>query len=92
LLDDDGDRIGREFQAPGNDGVLARRLFLDAERPPSAADAGLADLHRTRDELQKKVEELRARKPLLSDEQYQAEMEALLVQLSRVSLEIRKRS
>lgn len=92
LLDDDGDRVGREFQAPGNDGLLARRLFLDAERAPSAADAELADLHRTRDELQKKVEELRVRKPLLSDEQYQAEMEALLVQLARVSLEIRKRS
>ena len=92
LLDDDGDRLGREFQAPGNDGAVARRLFFDAERPVTAADAELAELHRTRDELQKKVDELRARKPLLTDEQYQTEMEALLVQLARVSLEIRKRS
>jgi hypothetical protein len=92
LLDDDGDRVGQEFQAPGSDGALARRLFLDPERSASAGDAALADLHRTRDELQRKVEELKARKPLLADEQYQAEMEALLVQLARVSARIRSRS
>ncbi len=33
LIDDNGDGVGREAEAPGPDGALARILYLDAEIP-----------------------------------------------------------
>jgi hypothetical protein len=91
LIDDDGDRIGHEAPAPGDDGNLARRAYLAPDPGTSAGDPALAALYRERDALQQQLEELRARKLLLSDQQYQTELERLLVQLARVAAEIRKR-
>ena len=92
LLDDDGDRLGREAQAPGNDGSLARTVFLDPPRAAVTTDAVLTALERERDDLQQQIEELRARKPILSDADYSAQLEKLLLQLARVSAQIRSRS
>jgi len=92
LLDDDGDGVGRESGAPGGDGTLARTLYFDPPRTITTGDAELAALELERDRLQKALEDLRLRRRLLTDEEYQAELETLLVQLSRVSAEIRRRS
>jgi hypothetical protein len=93
LLDDDGDGLGKEAGAPGPDGVLAARTFLDAgPGSPIAADAGMAELMRRRMLLEVEVEELKGRKNLMQPADYAAELERVLIELARVSREIRNRS
>jgi hypothetical protein len=92
VLDDDGDGKGREAQAPGSDGVVARGVYLDAESRTETGDAVLAGLERQRAALIAQVEDLMARKASMTDEEYQAELELLFVQLARVAQLIRERS
>lgn len=92
LLDDNGDGVGREADAPGEDGVVARTLYLDAEPGAVSADAAVAALERLRLALEKQLDELKARKASMSEEEYQAELEKILVQLAKIAQEIRRRS
>jgi hypothetical protein len=92
LLDDDGDRVGREADGPGNDGTFARTFYLDAEPGSLSTDATVAGLERQRAALEGQLEEVKARKPSMSEEEYQAELERLLLQLSRIAKRIRERS
>src|SRR5262249_35212517 len=63
LLDDTGTGIGREAQAPGADGALARITYLEPEPALELpSDAGLATLVKRRAALESALEELRARK------------------------------
>jgi hypothetical protein len=93
LLDDTGAGIGREAQAPGSDGALARITYLEPE--PALAlpsDAGLALLVRRRAAIERTLEELKARKEGMPAEQYEAELERILTELARVSSQIRAKS
>ena len=92
LLDDDGDRVGREALAPGMDGALARNLQLDADPGSVSADVAIAALERQRAALEAQLEDLKARRSTLSDAEYQAELERILVQLSRIAQQISQRS
>jgi hypothetical protein len=92
LLDDDGDRVGREALAPGMDGALARSLQLDADPGTVSADVAIAALERQRAALEAQLEDLKTRRSTLSDAEYQAELERILVQLSRIAQQIRQRS
>ena len=92
ILDDNGDKVGREAQAPGPDGTLARTTYLDAEPGTITADVALAGLQRRRAALEAQVEELKAKKDSLSTEDYEAQLERVLVELARVSRQIRSRS
>jgi hypothetical protein len=92
LLDDDGDRVGRDAQAPGQDGTLSRSLHLDPEPGSLSADAAIAALEQQRAALEAQIEELKNRRDSLSEADYQAALEKLLVQLARVAQQIRQRS
>jgi hypothetical protein len=92
LLDDNGDREGREADTPGEDGPSAQTIYLDPDPGTNSADAVLAELERQRLALEKQLEELKVRRKSMSDAQYQAELERILVELARVAQEIRKRS
>jgi hypothetical protein len=92
LLDDDGDGNGVEAGAPGEDGVLARSIFLDAEPAVRSANAALASLERERFVLEIRLEELKRRKDTMADSAYQAELEKILLQLSRITLKLRQGS
>jgi hypothetical protein len=93
LLDDDGDGVGKEAGAPGPDGALAARTFLDAGPARAvASDAGMAELMRRRTLLEAEVEELKGRRSLMQPADYAAELERVLIELARVSREIRNRS
>jgi hypothetical protein len=92
LLDDDGDRVGREAQAPGMDGTLARTVHLDAEPGSVSADVAIAALERQRTALETQLEELKGRRASMSDPEYQAELERILVQIARIAQQIRQRS
>jgi hypothetical protein len=93
LLDDDGDGAGREAGAPGADGTLAGTVYLDPE--PGAQNTGdpeVAALERQRLVLEARLQSLKERKPSMSDAEYQAELEKILIELARIAQAIRQRS
>jgi hypothetical protein len=92
LLDDTGDGVGLEADQAGEDGTLARATFLDAPVEPVATDPELARLVERRTLLERQIEELKARKAAMPPEEYARELERLLLELARVSREIRAKS
>jgi hypothetical protein len=62
LIDDNGDGVGRESEAPGPDGALARTLYLDADDAAAANNPELAALLRRRRELEAQAEALKLKK------------------------------
>ena len=92
IMDDNGDGIGRESEAPGPDGALARLVYLDAETPAAASDPELAGLLRRRRELEGDAEALKLKKGTMPGPAWEAEYEKLMIELAKVSREIRARS
>jgi hypothetical protein len=92
ILDDNGDGVGRESEAPGPDGALARTIYLDAESPAAANNPELAGLIRRRRELEAEAEALKLKKGNMPSQQWEAEFEKLMLELAKVSREIRARS
>jgi hypothetical protein len=93
LLDDTGAGIGREAQNPGTDGAVARITYLEPDAPLALpADTTQAALVRRRAELEAQLEELKARKESTPPDQYDAELEKLLVEIARVSAQLRTKS
>lgn len=92
VLDDNGDKVGREAEAPGPDGALARATYLDAEPGTITADVALAGLYRRRAGLETQLEELKSRKGSMAAEEYEQQLERILVELARVARQIRQRS
>lgn len=92
VLDDNGDGVGREAEAPGPDGGLARLLYLDAESPAVANNPELAALVRRRRELEAEAEALKAKKGAMAQPQWEAAYEQLMLELAKVSREIKSRS
>ena len=93
LLDDTGAGVGREAQAPGPDGAIAKITYLEPEAPVALpADTGLAVLVKRRAEFEQQVEDLKARKDTIPPDQYDAELERLLIEIARLSVQIRTKS
>lgn len=92
VLDDNGDGEGREADTPGEDGAVARTLYLDPDPGAASGNAVLAELERRRLALEQQLEQLKARRASMSDEQYQAELEKILVELATIAQEIRRQS
>lgn len=93
LLDDDGDGVGREAGAPGEDGAVARTVYLDVDPATvSKGDAQMAALERQRLVLEAQLEALKGRKASMPDAEYQVELEKILVELARIAQRIRQQS
>lgn len=92
LMDDNGDGVGRESDAPGPDGALARLLYLDAETPAAANNPELAGLIRRRRALEAEAEALKLKKSVMPGPAWEVEYEKLMIELAKVSREIRAKS
>jgi hypothetical protein len=93
LLDDTGAGIGREAQNPGTDGAIARVTYLQPDAVLALpADTALAGLMRRRADLETLLEELKARKESTPPDQYDAELEKVLIEVARVGAQIRAKS
>ena len=92
LIDDNGDGVGRESDAPGPDGALARILYLDGENPAVANNPELAELVRKRRDLEAQAEALKLKKDSMPAPQWEAEYEKLMLELAKISREIRAKS
>src|SRR5262245_31612128 len=91
LIDDNGDGVGHESGAAG-DGAVAAVTFLDPR--PSAqitGDPELARLVDQRQRLEEQIGKLKARKADMKPEDYDAELERLLVELANVNKAIKGR-
>jgi hypothetical protein len=91
MIDDNGDGVGHEEAAAG-DGAFAKTLYLDSKPIEQAgADAELGRLMRERQRLEEAVEKLKARKADMKQEDYDTELEGLLVELAKVNQTIKAR-
>ncbi|HSO74281.1 MAG TPA: hypothetical protein VLU47_05540 [Blastocatellia bacterium] len=89
LIDDNGDGTGHE-EATGGDGPVAKALYVDSKPIEQAAgDAELARLLGERPRLEEAVEKLKARKGEMKLEDYERELEDLLVELATVNQQIK---
>ncbi len=92
VLDDNGDAQAHDKPAPENgDGFLARTTHLDAG--PVAAAAGTAtpeqrELARTAQDLEKEIESLKYKKSGMPTDEYERQLEALLLKLARVNAKL----
>jgi hypothetical protein len=92
LLDDTGAGVGREAQNPGTDGASARTTYLQPDAAAATGDVALAALLKQRNDLESQLEMVKARKSEMPPEQYDAELERVLVELAKVSRQIRAKS
>ena len=99
LLDDNGDGQGSDHPDPlsgdAADGLVARTLFFTsgAGRRTDAAfpdDPELQALYQERQELETRVDDLRRIRGGADPDQYQAELETLMIELALKSREIRE--
>ena len=92
VFDDNGDGVGRESEAPGPDGAIARSLYLDAESPAIANNPELAALVRRQRELEAEAEALKLKKGSMPQPLWEAEYEKLMLELAKVSREIKTKT
>ena len=96
LLDDNGDGEGSDAPAlAASDGALAARFFLAAAAPAvaerAASDPELAALLNEKTRIETDIAALRALRSGMDPDAYDAELEALLLELVRVNGDIREK-
>jgi hypothetical protein len=92
LLDDNGDGVGTGAAEQGKDGSQATRTYLDENLPGAApTDGELLALLQRKALVEAELDELQIRKTFLQREEYAKEFERIIIELSRVSSDIRKR-
>jgi hypothetical protein len=93
LLDDTGDGAGKDVADQGADGSSASRTYLDESLPGAApTNEVLLRLFQRRTFLTGEVEDLKIRKEFLAPGDYAREFERLMIELARVSHDIRART
>jgi hypothetical protein len=93
VLDDTGDGQGKEAGDVGPDGAIASRTFLDAGPAVArAANPALSELLARRERLLADLDELKRKRSFMPSGDYDVELERLLVDIARVSREIRRQS
>lgn len=91
MLDDTGDGVGRLATAAGPDGAVAGFTYLDAVELPKVADPEVQQLLLKRQALTEQVDDLRRRRQMMGAEDFDREFERLIIELSVVSRDVRRR-
>ena len=90
VLDDNGDGIGKDAAGVGNDGSLASRTFLDADDDPARANGpALSELISRRNALELDFDELKKRRSFMPAGDYEKERDQILINIARISRQIR---
>jgi len=91
LIDDNGDGTGHE-EATAGDGNLAKITYLDSKTIEEAgSDAELLRLISLKQKLEEDIEKLKAKKSDMKVEEYETELERLLVELATTNQNIKAR-
>ncbi len=90
LLEDNGDGVGHQ-KLEGGDGMVARATYLDSlSVDEAAANVATAKLIRDRKRLEGEIAQLIARKSVMPENEYEAELEKLFIQLAKVNRAIKQ--
>lgn len=92
ILSDTGEKAGVQATATGPQGTMARALYLDRDSAAESADPAVRELIGRRRALEADAEALIQKKPAADPAAWSAEFEQLMIELARVSREIRQRS
>ncbi len=92
ILSDTGDKAGVQATATGPQGTMARSLYLDRDSAAESADPAVRELIGRRRALEADAEALIQKKPGAEPAAWAAEFERLMIELARVSRDIRQRS
>ena len=85
--------MGREADSAGPDGPLAQVTYLQPDAPiAETGDSELTSLLRRRAEIESELERLRASKPNLLPDDYEAALEKLLLELARIDQRVRAKT
>lgn len=91
MLDDTGDGKGVNAGAKGDDGTVAGVTYLDSPVAPASSNPEVQKLLIQQQTLMEQVDELRRRRPSMSEQDYDREFEKLIIELALVSREVRRR-
>jgi hypothetical protein len=92
VLNDTGDGTPRDAAAPSPDGALAAFTYLDAVEVPKSADPEVQQMLQRQQALTEQVDDLRRRRSTLSPQEFDRQFEKLIIDLSLVSRDVRRRS
>jgi len=89
LIEDNGDGTGHE-KAEAGDGSLAKVTYFDSlPQQQAGGDAALAKLYGEKMRLEGEIEKLKGRKAMLKEEDYENELEKLLIDLAKLNRDIK---
>jgi hypothetical protein len=91
VIDDAGDGMGKDPEQPGLDTSIAQAVYLTADPDGRGMDPATRELLARRDELLAEIEKLKAKKTSMDAAAYQSQLEQLLVDLAKVSRQLRAR-
>jgi hypothetical protein len=91
VLDDTGEGIGRDAAAKVAVATLASLTYLDAPAVTRSADPAVQALIDRRDVLNRQIDDLRRRQSSMPAAEFDQAFEKLILELSQVSAEIRKK-
>ena len=92
VFDDTGQGLPHDAPVAGAAGTVAGLTYLDAVAAPTSSDPALQELLKKQQALTQQVDDLRKRQPSMTPDAYDQEFERLIVELSVVSRDVRKRS
>ncbi len=91
LLDDNGDGVGHQ-KAEAGDGGLAKTTYFDSlPQQQAGGDSELAKLFAERMRLEGQIEQLKSQKEKMKVEEYETELERLLIDLATLNQRVRAR-
>jgi hypothetical protein len=89
LIEDNGDGTGHEKPEAG-DGTLAKTTYFDSlPQQQAGGDAALAKLYGEKMRLEGEIERLKTRKAMLKEEDYENELEKVLIELAKLNQNIK---
>ena len=89
LIEDNGDGTGHE-KAEAGDGTLAKLTYFDSlPQQQAGGDVALAKLYGEKMRLEGEIEKLKTRKAMLKEEDYENELEKLLIDLAKLNQTIK---
>ena len=92
VLDDDGDGQGRAAGGEGGDGTVAALTYLDVAELPTSSDPEVQRLIQRQADLTAQVDDLRRRRGSMDPAAFDREFERLIIELSLVSRDVRRRT
>jgi hypothetical protein len=94
VLEDSGDGKGRDAASTdtSEDGSIAELTYLDGPALPTASDPETQRLLVRQRDLTEQMDDLRRRRPTMTDEEFNTAFEKLALELAEVSREVRKRT